>query len=706
MAASTSLTDHTAIYLTGGGEMGALIRAYDWASTPLGPTAVWPQNLLITISTMLRSRFPMFLWWGPDLIQFYNDAYRPSLGEGGKHPSALGQEGKDCWVENWPTIEPWINQVIENGNPVWLEDQLLPIFRNGQLEQVYWTFGFSGVINEDGSVAGVLVICNETTSKVINKQHIAEGLIKQKLLNEDVKKSNELLAAANVQLKLINEELAVAQKSLSESFNNLRYSELNFRNMILQAPVAVCIMLGEAHIIAVANQKIIEIWGKPEAAVMNRPIFEVLPEAAGQGLEDILHNVYANGETFGATEYPVTLIRNGKEEIVYQNFTYQPYKSTHGDILGVVAITIDVTEAVLARKEMEKAYEQARLSKEAAELGTFDMDMIKGTMEWDDRCRILFGISHQNPVSYENDFVTGLHPEDRERIVEIINNVFIKAVSGGKYDVEYRTVGAEDGKIRWVKAKGQAYFDDDEKPIRFIGSVLDITEQKNDELRKNDFIGMVSHELKTPLTSLNGYTQVLTAKAIKNNDAFAITALSKVNKQIHMMKSLIHGFLNVSRLQSGKIVLEKNNFLLDVLIHDLIDEFKFISPTHPIYFEPCKPIKITADFEKISSVISNLLSNAIKYSPLGTAITVSCEVTEQQVKICVADKGIGIPAEDMAKLFDRFYRVNHKNTQHIAGFGIGLYLCAEIVKHHQGDIWAESKIGEGSVFSFTLPLGR
>lgn len=706
MAASIPLNNHTAIYLAGGGEMGALIRAYNWEDTALGRPEQWPQNLLITISTMLRSKFPMFLWWGPDLIQFYNDAYRPSLGEDGKHPTALGQKGKDCWVEAWPTIGMWISQVMKNGNPVWHEDQLLPIYRNGQLEQVYWTFGYSGIINEDGSVAGVLVICNETTGKVINKQHIAEGLIKQKLLNEDVKKSNQLLATANEKLKLMNEELAIAQKNLSDSFNNLRYSELNFRNMILQAPVAVCIMLGEKHTIAVANQKIIELWGKPEADIMDKPIFDALPDAAGQGLERMLNAVYNEGRSFEAFEYPVTLLRNGQEETVYQNFTYQPYKNTHGDIVGVVAITIDVTESVLARKEMEKAYEQARLSKEAAELGTFDMDLIKGTMEWDNRCRILFGISHQNPVNYEEDFVKGLHPEDRERIIAIIEGVFVKAVSGGKYDVEYRTVGAEDGKIRWVKAKGQAYFDEKDEPIRFIGSVLDITEQKNDELRKNDFIGMVSHELKTPLTSLNGYTQVLTAKAIQNNDAFAINALSKVNKQIHMMKSLINGFLNVSRLQSGKIVLQKNNFLLDVLIHDLIDEFKFTSPTHPIYFEPCKAIKIRADLEKISSVVSNLISNAIKYSPIGSPITVSCEVCEPQVKISVADQGIGIPEEDKSKLFDRFYRVNHKTTQHISGFGIGLYLCAEIVKHHQGEIWVESTMDQGSVFSFTLPLGR
>ena len=165
-----------------------------------------------------------------------------------------------------------------------------------------------------------------------------------------------------------------------------------------------------------------------------------------------------------------------------------------------------------ARNELERVYEQARLSKEAAQLGTFDMDLIMGTMEWDDRCRTLFGTSHHNKVTYEGDFVQGLHPEDKDRIVEIINDAFIKSRTGGKYDVEYRTIGVEDRKLRWVRAKGQVYFDSDEVTVRFIGSVLDITEQKEDELRKNDFIGMVSHQLKTPLITLTAIIQVLNVK--------------------------------------------------------------------------------------------------------------------------------------------------------------------------------------------------
>ena len=155
-----------ALHLQGGGEMGELTRTFDWASSPLGEPEKWPQSLLTTVSIILRSKFPMFLWWGDDLIQFYNDAYRPSLGATGKHPKALGQKGEKYWPEIWPIIKPLIDQVMAGGEATWSEDQLIPIYRNNKVEDVYWTFGYSPVIDESGKPGGVLVICNETTDKV------------------------------------------------------------------------------------------------------------------------------------------------------------------------------------------------------------------------------------------------------------------------------------------------------------------------------------------------------------------------------------------------------------------------------------------------------------------------------------------------------------------------------------------------------------
>jgi signal transduction histidine kinase/CheY-like chemotaxis protein len=148
-----------------------LVRSFNWSTTPIGPMSAWPDSLRTTVGLLLNSRHPMFLWWGPELIQFYNDAYLPSFGRG-KHPAAMGQRGRDCWQEIWPIISPQIHDVMTLGRPSWNEDALVPIFRNGRIEEVYWTYGYSPVFREDGAVGGTLVVCTETTSRVVAQRRL------------------------------------------------------------------------------------------------------------------------------------------------------------------------------------------------------------------------------------------------------------------------------------------------------------------------------------------------------------------------------------------------------------------------------------------------------------------------------------------------------------------------------------------------------
>jgi PAS domain S-box-containing protein len=162
-------------FLSGGGEMGKLTREKDWSKTTLGTPQFWPQSLRTTLSIILNSKFPMFLFWGKELTCFYNDAYRPSLGKVGKHPSILGMNGEDAWTEIWPIIKPLIDQVLAGGDAIWSEDQLIPIYRNGKIEDVYWTFSYSPVNDESGKPAGVFVTCTETTDKVITHRKIEES---------------------------------------------------------------------------------------------------------------------------------------------------------------------------------------------------------------------------------------------------------------------------------------------------------------------------------------------------------------------------------------------------------------------------------------------------------------------------------------------------------------------------------------------------
>src|SRR5436309_294519 len=160
-------------FLTGGGEMGALTRVHDWSATAIGTPDTWPQSLRTTLRLLLNTNHPMFIWWGSELLQFYNDAYRQTMGPE-RHPSALGQRDRDCWAEIWPIIGPQIEQVMSGGGPTWHENQLVPVTRHGRLEQVWWTYGYSPIDDDDG-VGGVLVVCRDVT-----REHLAAEVLRER----------------------------------------------------------------------------------------------------------------------------------------------------------------------------------------------------------------------------------------------------------------------------------------------------------------------------------------------------------------------------------------------------------------------------------------------------------------------------------------------------------------------------------------------
>ncbi len=187
-------------------------------------------------------------------------------------------------------------------------------------------------------------------------------------------------------------------------------------------------------------------------------------------------------------------------------------------------------------------------------------------------------------------------------------------------------------------------------------------------------------------------------------DPFVPQALGKASLQAKKMSSLINGFLNVSRLESGKLEINRHLFDLVALITEQLEEIELTATGHIFIFEPPAPLNILADREKIGSVISNLLSNAVKYSPKGKLVNVSCTVSSNEVLVSIQDEGMGIRPQDLPHIFDRYFRAGSEHTRLISGFGVGLYLSAEIIQRHDGRIWAESEKGVGSTFFFTLPV--
>ncbi|MDP5199471.1 PAS domain S-box protein [Flavobacterium sp. DG2-3] len=296
-------------FLSQEGEMGNLIRSADWSKTTLGDPENWPQSLKTMTAMMLGNPFGMYIAWGENYTQLYNDAFRPILGAS-KHPHALGISSRETFAEIWDTIGPMFADVME-GNAVSFPDFKVSLHRNGYTEDCFFDFSYSPIKIEDGSVGGILVTVIENTEKRI----VADAL---------------------------------------------QESNARFVNNIMQAPVAMCIFRGENHLVEIANEQMLELWGTKAENVINKPIFEVLPELKKQGFNEILQNVFRDGKKITTDELFVQLSRNGQTENTYINFVYEALREKDGTISGVAAIATEVTAQVLARSKVEESEQKIR----------------------------------------------------------------------------------------------------------------------------------------------------------------------------------------------------------------------------------------------------------------------------------------------------------------------------------------------------------
>ncbi|WP_107829049.1 ATP-binding protein [Mucilaginibacter yixingensis] len=441
------------------------------------------------------------------------------------------------------------------------------------------------------------------------------------------------------------------------------------------------------------------MWGRSEDEVLHLPILEAMPELKAQGIDELLNAVYHGGEKFYFTERPVDLRRGDHLETLYLNFSYEPLYDADGVINGFITIGTDVTEQVNARLALARTEEMLRFSVDAAGAATWHMDIATRSFVFSEGMKSLYGFRAEEEAGYD-DLLARVPAPYQQTLKEQVE----QTIADGSPYLNEHPVKMPDDRERWVRAIGKRYPGEGKWGAHFSGLVIDITDEKLEDMRKSGFIGMASHELKTPLTSLSAIIQVAGLKLKDSEDAFLKGAMERANNQVKRMTAMINGFLNISRLESGKLIIDKENFDLEALMRDIADEISLTATNHEIELDLCGYLGIRADRDKVGSVISNLLSNAVKYSPPGTTIRVKCGIEGKYVQISVRDEGMGIDAIDIKRLFDRYYRVESSRTKHISGFGIGLYLCSEIIKQHGGKIWAESTLGQGSTFYFTLPL--
>jgi PAS domain S-box-containing protein len=415
-----------------------------------------------------------------------------------------------------------------------------------------------------------------------------------------------------------------------------------------------------------------------------------------------------------------------------------PRFSAEGAFIGYISSCNDITNSKLHEQRLERALQQAQLSKEAAQLGIFDMDLETATLHWDERCRILFGISHQQPVTYEKDFVEGLHPDDRERIIEIIDKAFIKSVSNGDYDVEYRTVGVEDGVIRWVRAKGKVYFNAEEKPVRFIGSVLDITEQVNamhdiertveertkelaqayaslqdinKELERSneqleEFAHAASHDLKEPIRKIQFFTNQLKNQVSGQINEQSLKLLQRIEMAGHRMARLVDDLLVYSHVSTKPHHKEVVN--LNDAIKNVLEDLELDIQEKTAIVEIAQLPDVTGYRRQLQQLFQNLVSNALKYSSTERRPHITIKNTRLQENgthyhcIEVVDNGIGFEQEYARKIFEMFVRLHGKNEYE--GTGIGLAIVKKVVENHDGFIQAASEPDKGARFAVYLPV--
>jgi PAS domain S-box-containing protein len=483
----------------------------------------------------------------------------------------------------------------------------------------------------------------------------------------------------------------------------IRESEERYHQLIISSPSAIGILKGPHFVITTANEAILKVWGKGRA-IVGKPYFEVLPELAAQGYREIFNKVYATGEPFNATETPVNILQDGTMQLKYYNFLLYPQRSINNEIDGIGIIATEVTTQALVNKKIKESEKQFRQMAELmpAKISTADA---QGNATYFNRSWLDYtglSLEEMKGAAYEEI----IHPDDRL----VFQKLFEGASAEGKIiENEMRFIN-KDGDYKWHLNLSSPIKKENGEIEMWVGATTEIQKLKDEEKRKDDFLKMVSHELKTPVTSVKGYVQLLLSmlKSGGGTDLSALplqSFLERIDKQILRLTRLITEMLDLGRLEESKLNLKNEIFSIKTLVAETVQDVLHTSDSHVINLSGNFDGNVTGDKDRIQQVLINFINNAIKYSPGKKAVEVELTAAPgNNAAVSVKDFGIGINKAEQDKIFERFYRVSGKNEETFAGFGIGLFIANEIIERHSGKIIVESTVGKGSVFTFILPL--
>jgi two-component system, chemotaxis family, CheB/CheR fusion protein len=293
-------------------------------------------------------------------------------------------------------------------------------------------------------------------------------------------------------------------------------------------------------------------------------------------------------------------------------------------------------------------------------------------------------------------------PDDRKFVTRLFEELLKKP--GGSTHAIYR-IKHKNNNLIWIEST-MTNLIMDSNVAAVVLNYRDVTERKDHERQKEEFIGIASHELKTPVTSIKGYGQVLQRWMGKEGNTKAVEFLQKMDAQLNKLTSLIGDLLDSTKLEGGRLQFHAEQYDFNELVLNIVDEMQQTTTKHLLVTRIAPTKTIYGDRDRIGQVITNFISNALKYSPHSKEIIITTTANKESVTLSVKDFGNGIAKNKQVKVFDRFFRVSGKNQDTFAGLGLGLYIAAEIVKRHNGRTWVESEVNEGTTFSFSVPIKK
>lgn len=669
-------------FLSGDSEAAELIRKFDWDRSSLGPIDQWPVSLRTTVGLLLHSAFPMLLFWGDDLITFYNDAFRPSLGADGKHPS-IGKKGSEMWADIWDVIHPLMQRVMETGKAVWFEDELVPFHRNGKMEQIYWTFSYSPAYNDSGKIAGVFVTCYETTDKVLGLKKMEESRDELETIIEAAELGTWEYDPATGVFE-VNERL--------KSWGGLQPEER--------------LTLEDAMTFVHPQDR------------------DRVAAAIGRALDPQLRLPYD-------AEY--TMINGPEDRTREVRSMGRAYFDAEGRVLRFKGTLQDITELKMAAKNEIRARriveENDRILRNAIRNAPIAICLLRGP-EYvveiaSDRMFELWG----KPVEamMHKPMFDGI-PEVRDQGYEaIMEHVYTKGqpYSGHNWPVKLNRFG--NMQDEFVDFLFEPQFNENGKVSGMLAVALLVTEQvkarrlieetvalrtaelatanerllrSNEELKQ--FAYVTSHDLQEPIRKAAIFTTQL-EEVLVDPSPVVKTLIDKIFKSHRRILSLIRDILNYSELGARAVTFEPVD--LQVVVEQVRTDFEMLIAQNQAVIKTPVPLPvIDAIPSQLFQLFSNLVSNALKFAKtdVSPVIEIDSRIEGDQVFIDVADNGIGFDEQHADLIFAIFQRL-HRQADY-SGNGIGLALTRKIVANHHGKIWVNSKAGEGTTFHIQLPL--